>query len=123
MIGIVQEITKEFSKVTSESYHETNTRKKIKYPYLTYELSSEDLENAEGFYIDVDIFDKNKSYADIFTLEGELKSHFKNNNLMTPDMLMRFSFLRSNKAPTGDDLIKRRNLQFYCKVIGGIGNE
>lgn len=117
MIKFVKELTSQFREVTSESFHEKNRKAKVVYPYLTFDFDSEALErNVDGFYIDVDIFDNNSSYMNVFQLEGDLKAHFKDNKKLTDDLYIRFNFLRSMKVPTGDDNIKRRNLQLYCKV-------
>ena len=117
MIEFVKELTSQFRLVTSESFHEKNRKKKVVYPYLTFDFDSEAIErNVDGFYIDVDIFDNNSSYMNVFQLENDLKAHFKDNKKLTDDLYIRFNFLRSMKVPTGDDNIKRRNLQFYCKV-------
>jgi hypothetical protein len=117
LIEFLKELTSQFKRVTSESFHENNQKKEVIYPYLTYDFDSEALErNQDGFYIDVDIFDNNSSYMNIFQLEDELKKHFKDNRKLTDKLFIRFNFLRSMKVPTNDDKIKRRNLQFYCKV-------
>lgn len=117
MIEFVKELISQFRLVTSESFHEKNRKKKVVYPYLTFDFDSEAIErNVDGFYIDVDIFDNNSSYMNVFQLENDLKAHFKDNKKLTDDLYIRFNFLRSMKVPTGDDNIKRRNLQFYCKV-------
>ena len=117
MIEFVKELTSQFRLVTSESFHEKNRKKKVVYPYLTFDFDSEAIErNVDGFYIDVDIFDNNSSYMNVFQLENDLKAHFKDNKKLTDELYIRFNFLRSMKVPTGDDNIKRRNLQFYCKV-------
>lgn len=117
MIDLLKELTAQFRLVTSESFHETNRKTTVSYPYLTFDFDSEAIErNVDGFYVDVDIFDNQASYVRVFELEEALKAHFKDNRQLTKDVFLRFNFLRSNKVPTGDDLIKRRNLQFYCKV-------
>lgn len=117
MITFLKELTSQFKQVTNESFHEKNRKEKVVYPYLTFDFDSEAIErNIDGFYIDVDIFDNNSSYLNVFQLEDDLKAHFKDNKKLTDDLYIRFNFLRSVKVPTGDDLIKRRNLQFYCKV-------
>ena len=117
MITFLTELTNQFRLVLPESYHDKNRSASVLYPYLTYNFDSEALErNIEGFYIDVDIFDNNASYVDIFQVEAALKDHFKDNRKLTDDLFIRFNFLRSTKVVTGDDNIKRRNMQFYCKV-------
>ena len=113
----MKELNRQFRQVTAESFHEINAKKTVVYPYLTYDFDSEGIErNVDGFYIDVDVFDNTGQYSYIFQLEDDLKVHFKDNRKLTDDLFIRFNFLRSTKVPTGDDLIKRRNLQFYCKV-------
>ena len=117
MITFLTELTNQLRLVLPESYHDKNRSASVLYPYLTYNFDSEALErNIEGFYIDVDIFDNNASYVDIFQVEDALKDHFKDNRKLTDDLFIRFNFLRSTKVVTGDDNIKRRNMQFYCKV-------
>ena len=117
MIDLLKELTTQIRLVTSESFHEMNRKATVTYPYLTFDFDSEAIErNVDGFYIDVDIFDNNSSYMRVFELEEALKEHFKDNRLLTDEVFVRFNFLRSNKVQTGDDVIKRRSLQFYCKV-------
>ena len=117
MIEFMMTLTAELRKVLAESYHEKNTKTTVNYPYLTYDIDAELIErNVDGFYLDVDIFDAHSSYSNIFDIEDRLRDHFRDNRLMTDGLYIRFNFLRSNKIPTGDDLIKRRNMQFYCKV-------
>ena len=117
MIAFLTALTAQFREVLPESYHDKNRSAAVTYPYLTFDFSSEAIErNIDGFYIDIDIFDNNSSYYDVFQVEQALKDHFKDNKQLTDDVFIRFNFLRSNKIPTGDDTIKRRNLQFYCKV-------
>lgn len=117
MIEFLKELTAQFRAVVPESYHEKNRKEKVLYPYVTFDFDTEALErNVEGFYIDVDIFDNNSSYIDVFEVEEALKNHFKDNMKLTDELFIRFNFLRSNKVPTGDDNIKRRSMQFYCKT-------
>ena len=117
MIEFLKELNQQFRLVVPESYHERNNKATVVYPYVTYDFDSEAIErNVDGFYVDVDIFDNNSSYVDIFQIEEALKTHFKDNRKLTDDFFIRFNFLRSNKIQTCDDNIKRRNLQFYCKI-------
>lgn len=118
MIELYKLLYAEFKAVLDESYNEVNTAPKVKYPYLTYSATdSESLDRRqEGYNVDVDIFDNNSSYANILTVEQALKDHFDDYVLLKEEFLVRVEYLRSNKIPTGDDNIKRRNLQFYFKV-------
>ena len=84
MITFLTELTNQFRLVLPESYHDKNRSASVLYPYLTYNFDSEALErNIEGFYIDVDIFDNNASYVDIFQVEDALKDHFKDNRFQS----------------------------------------
>lgn len=117
MIPFLQEVYKQFSEVHEESYHNQNTADKVIYPYLTYDFDSEEIErNVDGFYIDIDVFDNSGSFTRIFELEGQLKDHFKDKVVLTNDNLLRFNYLRSTAVPTGDKMLRRRNMQIYCKV-------
>lgn len=118
MIELYKLLYAEFKAVLDESYNEVNTAPKVKYPYLTYSATdSESLDRRqEGYNVDVDIFDNNSSYANILTVEQALKDYFDDYVSLKDEFLVRVEYLRSNKIPTGDDNIKRRNLQFYFKV-------
>lgn len=118
MIELYKLLYAEFKAILDESYNEVNTAPKVKYPYLTYSATdSESLDRRqEGYNVDVDIFDNNSSYANILTVEQALKDYFDDYVLLKDEFLVRVEYLRSNKIPTGDDNIKRRNLQFYFKV-------
>ena len=117
MIEFMTVLTAEFRKVLPQSYHEKNTSTNVSYPYLTYDNDSDSIErNIDVFFVDVDFFDPHPSYSNVSGIEDRLRDHFRDNKLMTDGLYIRFNFLRSNKIPTGDDLIKRRNMQFYCKV-------
>lgn len=117
MITLLKELVLQFREVAPQSYHHQNTASETSYPYLTFDLSGENLEqNVEGFYVDVDIFDNGSSYMTIFELENRIREHFKGNRKLTDDMFIRFKYLRSNTVSTESKTLKRRNLQFYCKV-------
>ena len=117
MIKLLSRLYQEFGKVTPNRHLIINKSDPVTYPYLTYSLDDEYIErNVDGFYIDVDIFDKSESYIDVFVMEDALKSHFKDLNVLTSDFLLRFSYQRANTIDTQDDLLIRRNMQLYCKV-------
>lgn len=110
-------LTAELKEVTTESFHDRNTKAKVIYPYLTFDLNREVIErNVDGFYVDIDIFDNNDSYTRLFELETSLTDHFKDFKKLTDELYVRFNFLGSDSIPTGDDNIKRRNLRFYVKT-------
>ena len=117
MKKLVELIYKEFQKVNKNSFNSWNYEDIVEYPYITFDLDSENLDrNVEGYYLDVSIFDYGESYSSTYELEEKLKDHFKDLKIMTDEIYARFSFNRSNKAGIEGEKIKRRDLQFYCKV-------
>ena len=117
MIQLMQEITAAFKAVTANSHNAINRDQTVTYPYLTFDLDSEALNrNQEGFYIAVDIFDNQTSYSRILELEQQLKDHFRNLTVMTDELYIRFAFNGSNRVPTGDEIIIRRNIRCYAKI-------
>lgn len=117
MIKFMQELTTVFKAVTTNSHHAINRDTTVTYPYLTFDIDSEGINrNQEGFYIDVDLFDNQTSYARILALEQSLKDHMRDLRLMTDDLYIRFEFNASTKVPTADETIIRRNLRFYAKT-------
>lgn len=117
MIELLQTLKLMFDQVTKESYLEINNSEKINYPYLTYSLDIDNINrNTDGFYLDIDIFDENSSFINIFNLESLLRESFDFNQKFTDGLFLRFYFQRSYSVETQSDTLKRRNLQIYCKV-------
>lgn len=117
MEELILELLNQLKEVENKAFFHRNFSKSISFPYLELELSGERLErNVEGFYLDVDVYDSNTSFSRLLSLEDNLKAHLKDNRIMTDDLYIRFHYLRSNTINTKDRLLKRRNLQFYCKV-------
>ena len=117
MIKLMIALTLSLREVTAESFHEYNTQPSVVYPYLTFDVSGEAISrNVEGIYLDVDVFDNTGSYDRLFELETALKAHFRDYRKMTDDLYIRCDYLRSNPVPTGDQNIKRRNIQFYVNT-------
>lgn len=117
MIELMQTLQAMFQEVTKESYLEWNASKEVKYPYLTYSIDIEEISrNTDGFYLDIDLFDNNSSFIKLYELEDLVRKKFDYEIKFTEGLFLRSYFHRSNKVPTLDDNIKRRNLQIYCKV-------
>lgn len=117
MLAFVTALTNELKTVTTNAHYGLNRDDVVTYPYLTFDIDSERLErNVEGFYVDIDMFDHNTSYARLFELEEQLKDHFLDRDVMNEDVLIRFVYNGSTKVPTGDETIVRRNLRFYAKT-------
>lgn len=103
--------------VHAQTYLERNTSKKIVYPYATYNFDSEPLRrNQDGFYLDVDVFDRSDTTAGVLQLEDKFKDALLFRRELTEGLFLMFSFQGSNKVPTGDDQLKRRNIRFYITV-------
>lgn len=117
MIDFLTVLTNMLRVIHSETFHDRNTRKEIVYPYATFDFDSEAVErHQEGFYLDVDIFDSNASYKRLFELETAFKDELSFVRELDDNLNLIFSFQGSNKVPTNDDNLKRRNLRFYIKV-------
>lgn len=117
MEELILKLLAEFKVVGGEVYFHRNHSKDILFPHIVFDLTGEPLEhNVEGFYLDVDIYDSSTSYSALLGVEDGLKAHLKDNQIMVPELYIRFEYLGSNTINTIDRLIKRRNLQFYCKV-------
>lgn len=117
MIDFLKELTEIIQDIHQESYFERNRKKTIIYPYVTFNFDSESIRrNQDGFYLDIDIFDKNNSFFNLIELEDKLKDKLIFYRMMTDEMFLAFSFRGSNKIPTGDEQLKRRNIRFYVAV-------
>lgn len=111
-------LNQQFRSVVDESYLEMNTNEHITFPYVTYEVDTEYIdENMDGINLDVDIFDDSSSYKKLLQVEEDLKSHFNKLRLMADDLYIMVDYLRSTTVRTGDELVKRRNMQFYAKIV------
>lgn len=117
MEKLLRELATILQGIHSQTFLERNTSKVVSYPYATYNFDSEALRrNQDGFYIDIDVFDRADTSADVLLLEDQFKDALLFRREMTEDLFLMFSFQGSNKVPTGDDQLKRRNIRFYVTV-------
>ena len=117
MTELIKLITKELKKVIGQCYYSMNQSQKVIYPYLTFTVDVESLEQSrDGVYIDIDLFDANSSFGNLFELEQKIKDHFTKLYTLEEFAYTRFSFEGSNNIQTLDDNLKRRNVRLYCKV-------
>lgn len=115
--ALLRELAKILQGIHSQTFLERNTSKQVSYPYATYNLDSEPLRrNQDGFYIDVDVFDRSDTTAGVLLLEDKFKDALLFRRELTEDLFLMFSFQGSTKVPTGDDQLKRRNMRFYVTV-------
>ena len=117
MTELIKLITKELKKVIGQCYYSMNQSKNVIYPYLTFTVDVESLEQSrDGVYIDIDLFDINSSFGNLFEIEQNIKNHFTKLYTLEEFAYTRFSFEGSNNIQTLDDNLKRRNVRLYCKV-------
>ena len=104
MEEFIRELVRILQEIHPETFLETNPRKEVIYPYATFDFDSEPIRrHQDGFYLDIDIFDK-------------LKTALCYKRVLTPELNLIFSFQGSNKIPTKEELLKRRNVRFYVAV-------
>lgn len=111
------EMTRFFKEVEPNSHFDINRAKVVTYPYLVFNFDWEEIETGStGFYVDVDLFDKNSSYAKLMELEANLQRYFDNKIQLNNDLLVRFGKMTGTKVPTNDEKIIRRYIRVYCQV-------
>ncbi|WP_165005998.1 MULTISPECIES: hypothetical protein [unclassified Enterococcus] len=117
MEGLLIELTQILQGIDTEIFFEMNKRKNIIYPYGTFNLDSEPIRrNQDGFYLDIDLFDRDDSFLNLLNLEEKLKTALDYQRILTPALNLSFRFEGSAKVPTGDEQLKRRNVRFYIAV-------
>ncbi|QFG46691.1 hypothetical protein LH506_04190 [Lapidilactobacillus dextrinicus] len=117
MEELLKELAKILQSVHDQTFFEMNTSKKIAYPYATYNFDSEAIRrNQDGFYLDIDIFDWHDTSARVALLEDKFKDALISRRDLTSSLSLVFSFQGSNKVPTNDEQLKRRNVRFYVAV-------
>lgn len=115
MESFLRELATILQGIHLQTFFERNRSAKIIYPYATYSFDSEAVQrNRDGFYIDIDLFDRSDTSSGLMLLEDRFKDGLIFNRTMTNDLYLRFEFSGSNKIPTGDDHLKRRNVRFYA---------
>lgn len=117
MENILQKITTTLRAIHPQSYYQMNSSNTITYPYLTFDLSLEELDrNQEGATLEIDIFGNGTSPLSVAQLEESLKDALKYRRDKTPDLHLIYSFQNSLTIPTLVPDLHRRNLTFYVKI-------
>jgi len=117
MEEFIRELVKILQDVNPETFFEINTRKEIIYPYATFDFDSEPIRrNQDGFFLDIDLFDKSNSFLNLLVLEDKFKTALCYKRVLTSELNLTFSFQGSNKIPTNEELLKRKNIRFYIAV-------
>lgn len=120
-IEVINYLESLFRELIPESYYMRNRKKEVKYPYMTFTLSGEPIRfQGQGFYIDMDIFDNNKS-SDVDLLNAvsavtEKFSDCRPFNQLTDDFLAQIEYRSDTGIPTGSDTLQRHTLQLYIKI-------
>lgn len=119
-IKVINYLTELFSTIVPESHYLKNKTKKPKYPYLTFSLTGEPIRfQGQGFYVDIDFFDNDKSDVSIEKALSAMIEKFNSQypfHQMTDDFLIQIDYSNDNPVPTSSDTLQRRNLQLYAKI-------
>lgn len=120
-IKVINYLESLFRELIPESYYMRNRKKEVKYPYMTFTLSGEPIRfQGQGFYIDMDIFDNNKSSdVDLLNAVSAITEKFPDRRLfnqLTDDFLAQIEYRSDTGIPTGSDTLQRHTLQLYIKI-------
>lgn len=115
---LISTLQAEFRKVIGESYQDINPKSEVTYPYITWSFNDEPIEhNVDGFYLDIDIFDRNTSLIRVYATQELLRKHFEHLSIMTDDIYLRTqSYQGGNTIPKQEETLKQRNIVFYVKI-------
>lgn len=120
-IKVINYLESLFQELIPESYYMKNRNIEVTYPYMTFTLSGEPIRfQGQGFYVDLDIFDNNKSSdVDLLKAVSAVLGKFPDRqpfNQMTDDFLVQIEYRSDNGIPTGSDTLQRHTLQLYTKI-------
>ena len=120
-IKVINYLEELFQEGNPESYYLKNTQNKVIYPYQTFSLTGEPIRfTGQGFYIDVDIFDNNKSSdVDLLKAVSAMIEKFPDRepfHQLTDEFLVQIEYRNDNPIPTGSDTLQRHTIQLYCKI-------
>lgn len=122
MLSLIGDITSLLKTFTKEVHYQWNHTKPITYPYVTYTITTEPLDNDNqiGIYVDFDVFDdQGRNNERIETVCANMQAFFmdKNNtSVLTDKYLMRMRDLSISPFATGSDTLQRRTGQFHLKI-------
>lgn len=120
-IKVINYLESLFRELIPESFYMRNREKEVKYPYMTFALSGEPIRfQGQGFYIDIDIFDDNKSSdVDLLKAVSVIIEKFPDRqpfSQLTDDFLVQIEYRSDTGIPTGSDTLQRHTLQLYTKI-------
>jgi hypothetical protein len=123
MIVFTKQLTTTLKTIVPETYHEVNPSKKLKYPYLTFTVNTEERGVCEEeVTLELDLFDIGTSAKRILEVSGDIKKGLKYRRDLTDELNLIFVFVRDSDIPTGVENLRRRNLVFIVKVDYRKGN-
>ncbi|RZI47967.1 hypothetical protein [Lactococcus kimchii] len=104
--------------IHSETYYDRNNSEKVTYPYCTFDVdtSFEEDRNQETVSIDLDIFDLNPSYKNIFDIETKIKQELAYKRGLNEYFGATWRYVRANNIPTGQNGLLRRSLQLEITI-------
>ena len=118
MEKILQQLTATLRSIHTESYYLMNPKDPVTYPYLTFDISLEELErNEEGVTLEIDIFGNGSSPLSVVQLEETLKDALSYRREFTDDLSLMYNFQTSLTVPTLVPDLHRRNMTFYVKIV------
>lgn len=91
----------------------------ISYPYTIFEIDVEsvgDTQRAEGYYLDLELFDRSGSYAALYELDATLRSVLDKARILTDGYWYMIKWNRTNSVPTEQRGLLRLAVQFYIKA-------
>ena len=120
-IKVINYLESLFRELIPESFYMRNREKEVNYPYMTFALSGEPIRfQGQGFYIDIDIFDNNKSSdVDLLKAVSVIIEKFADRqpfSQLTDDFLVQIEYRSDTGIPTGSDTLQRHTLQLYTKI-------
>ena len=118
MNELVAYITLVLRGIHPESYYDRNNSKKVEYPYCTFDIDTdfEEDRNQENVSIDLDIFDLNPSYENIFAIETKIKQALAYKRDLNEFFGANWKYIRANNIPTGQNGLLRRSLQLEITI-------
>lgn len=117
LIFATKYITQQLKKSTSEVFHKWNKSKEVVYPYITFQLEHEPIDEIRDvFEVTLDLFDYAKSNKKLLELENKLIHSLHRKHEVLDNAIISIRVERSIDIPTADDAILRRNITLKIKI-------
>ena len=120
MNEVIAILLEKFKGIVPESFYRINTNQVVIYPYLTFNYTSDSVnQHTSSITLEIDIFDDMGNDDErLETTLFELQKHFVDDNsrILNDNVFIRFDNIRTNTIPTMSDTLQRRNAQIICRV-------